>query len=209
MAGKQTNVYIDGFNLYYGALKDRPGCKWLDVATFAQSLLIPGLELHRVRYFTAPVSGRTSPHEPLRQQIYFRALRTSPGLSIHEGQFRVKAKSLPLENNPRRIVRVLNTEEKGSDVNLASYLLLDAFKGDAEAALVISDDFDLREPLLMARREAGLTLGVASPRCRSWLATAVKANFYKPIKESDLLDAQFPASLEDSRGQITRPPTWR
>jgi hypothetical protein len=37
---------------------------------------------------------------------------------------------------------VIKTEEKGSDVNLATYLLLDAFKQDCEAAVVISNDSD-------------------------------------------------------------------
>jgi hypothetical protein len=32
---------------------------------------------------------------------------------------------------------VWKTEEKGSDVNLACYLLLDAFDGDCEAAVII------------------------------------------------------------------------
>jgi hypothetical protein len=33
-----VNVYIDGFNLYYGALKRTP-YKWLDLALLARTLL--------------------------------------------------------------------------------------------------------------------------------------------------------------------------
>ena len=53
----RSNVYIDGFNLYYGALKGT-SYKWLDVARLA-SLLLPGsCRVHRIRYYTARVSGR-------------------------------------------------------------------------------------------------------------------------------------------------------
>jgi len=39
-------------------------------------------------------------------------------------------------------VKVIKTEEKGSDVNLATYLLVDAFRDDAEAFVVVSNDSD-------------------------------------------------------------------
>lgn len=48
-----TNFYIDGFNLYYRAIKSRyPQYKWLDIQSFCESLL-PKHEVKRVRYFTA------------------------------------------------------------------------------------------------------------------------------------------------------------
>ena len=46
-----TNVYIDGFNLFYGALKGS-AYKWLDVKRLAQTLL-PEDEINDVYYFTA------------------------------------------------------------------------------------------------------------------------------------------------------------
>ncbi len=33
-----TNVYVDGPNLYYAALRDRP-IRWLDLQTWCESLL--------------------------------------------------------------------------------------------------------------------------------------------------------------------------
>ena len=35
-------------------------------------------------------------------------------------------------------------EEKGSDVNVATHLLADVFTGEVEAAMVISNDSDLK-----------------------------------------------------------------
>jgi hypothetical protein len=52
-----TNVYVDGFNLYYGCLRERPG-KWLDLERlFAQ--LLPDHDVKRIRYFTGRVSHRS------------------------------------------------------------------------------------------------------------------------------------------------------
>jgi hypothetical protein len=205
----KANLYIDGFNLYYGALRGRPACKWLDVSAWAKGhLLLPGDELNRIRYFTARVSGsRTNASQPQRQDTYFRALQTIQSLSIHEGHFQRKRVHMPRASGSGS-VEVIKTEEKGSDVNLATYLLLDGCKSDAEVAVVISDDFDLKEPLRVARQELGLRVGVVSPRGKPWLRSAVSADFYRPVQERHLLACQFAAVLQDRRGDIRRPPSW-
>ncbi|MBN1628298.1 MAG: NYN domain-containing protein [Thermoleophilia bacterium] len=48
-------------------------------------------------------------------------------------------------------VEVLITEEKGSDVNLATYLLLDAFDDALDTAVVVSDDSHLLEPITLVK----------------------------------------------------------
>ena len=51
---KKAIVYIDGYNLYFGLLKDT--CwKWLDLWKFAECLLDGRYELVEVVYFTAPI----------------------------------------------------------------------------------------------------------------------------------------------------------
>jgi hypothetical protein len=47
-------VYVDGFNLYYGAVKDTP-YKWLDIRKLCE-LLLPEFSVGRIKYFTARVS---------------------------------------------------------------------------------------------------------------------------------------------------------
>jgi hypothetical protein len=60
----KTNVYIDGFNLYYGCLKGNPH-KWLDLAAFCQaSFPPPRNRINHIRYFTAQVTAR--PNDPLQ-----------------------------------------------------------------------------------------------------------------------------------------------
>ncbi len=46
----KTNVYVDGFNLYYGSLKDTP-YRWLDIAALCANIL-PNNIINRIRYFT-------------------------------------------------------------------------------------------------------------------------------------------------------------
>jgi len=209
---QSANVYIDGFNLFYGALKGRPHLKWLDLAAFGRALLLPNQELHRVRYFTARVGGRAvDPHLPQRQDTYLRAVASLSEASVHEGYFQTKPARLPLASSPAHapeIVEVLRTEEKGSDVNLATYLLLDAFREDAEVAVVVSDDYDLKEPLRIVGSALGRTLGVASPRCNPRLGRAVEASFYRPVHEATLRECQLPATVETDGGAISRPADW-
>jgi hypothetical protein len=83
----KLSVYIDGFNLYYGCLKDTP-YRWLDLYKMC-SLLFPRDEIVKIKYFTAPIKIRvgSDPDKPNRQQIYLRALRTSSNLEIIEGTF--------------------------------------------------------------------------------------------------------------------------
>jgi len=59
-----TNVYVDGFNLYYGAAKNTP-FKWVNLAALCEAVL-PGIRIGHIRYFTALVSAM--PGDPDHQQ---------------------------------------------------------------------------------------------------------------------------------------------
>jgi len=206
----RANVYIDAFNLYYGCVKDTP-FRWLDLRLLSEKLL-HGHQVHRVRYFTARIQGRpTDPQAPQRQQAYVRALETIPGLTVHYGRFLSKATRMPLTTPPRRgprTVEVLRTEEKGSDVNLATYLLLDAFDGDCELALVVSNDSDLVEPIRIVRAKFGLPVGVVNPQRTTSHALRQAASFYRPLRQGILQASQLPTQLPDANGIITKPAAW-
>ena len=85
----RTRVYVDGFNLYYGALKGSP-FKWLDPVRLATRLLPPECAIDKLGYFTARVSGMLDAGAPGRQQIYFNALDTLPEVELHFGRFLAK-----------------------------------------------------------------------------------------------------------------------
>jgi hypothetical protein len=203
----RTNVYVDAFNLYYRALRGTP-YRWLNLAQLSDALL-PRHSIHRIKYFTALVSARVDdPGQPQRQQIYLRALRTLPNLSIHLGHFLTHRVSLPLAEDPGQRVRVLKTEEKGSDVNLATHLLADGFRGDYEAAVVITNDSDLLEPIRIARRELGKVVGVLHPARRPTRVLANEATFFKHIRPRVLAHSQFPYELHDGDGTFRKPGGW-
>lgn len=83
----RTSIYIDGFNLYYRALKGTP-YKWLDVKQLAINLLQPQNVITEIKYFTASVSGIFDPSQPIRQKTYIRALKSHiPEFSVYYGHF--------------------------------------------------------------------------------------------------------------------------
>ena len=207
----RTNVFVDGYNLYYGSLKDKPGRKWLDLSALAAKIQ-PKAKINRIRYFTALVHPR--PHDPqenVRQQTYLRALRTLPNLSIHLGQYRTHDVRMRLASPPPSgptTVLVTKTDEKGSDVNLASYLLCDAFDGDYEQALVISNDSDLTTPIEMVATKFRLPVVVFSPHDNVCGALRRVARYCRPLRPGPIEASQFPPTLQDGKGSFTKPAHW-
>ena len=213
IAPVKTNFYVDAFNLFYGALKALKGGpnKWLDPAALF-GRVFPRNEINRIRYFTARVENRPPDfRQPERQAAYFRALQTIPNLSIHYGQYRTRPTHMPLAK-PRalgpRTVRVLKTEEKGSDVNLASYLLLDAFREDCEVAVVVSNDADLKTPIELAIGELGIRVGVLNPHPPERRSLDLRPTFFKQLRKGPIVASQFAPLLHDSSGEIRKPADW-
>ena len=107
----RVRVYVDGFNLYYGALKPAPALKWLDLVAFCDRIR-PGDSVDHVRYFTARVSGAQDVTSPGRQQLYLKALEMLPRISIHFGQFRTHEVMMPMAGNYADQVRT-RAEDRG------------------------------------------------------------------------------------------------
>src|SRR5207248_1125272 len=116
------------------------------------------------KYYTARVTARPGDlDQPVRQQLYLRALGTLTGVSIHYGHFLSHEVTMPLPLIPgqrQKYTRVIKTEEKGSDVNLATHLLHDAHMGRFEVAVIVSNDSDLLEPIKIVREELGKKVGI-------------------------------------------------
>ena len=203
-----TYVYIDGFNLYYGAVRGTP-YKWLDIGALCKTML-PTDNILSIKYFTAKVKGRRhNPDKPIRQQIYFRALKTIPHLDIIHGHFLTKPCRMVLsKSDPMKWVWVDRTDEKGSDVNLASYLLHDGFRGLYDIAVVISNDSDLQEPIRMVRQVLNKPVGIINPHPTNSTALTPYASFIKRIRQSNIIASQFPDTLTDAKGAFERPSRW-
>ena len=99
--------------------------------------------------------------------------------------------------------------EKRSDVNLATYLLVDGFKKEYQMAVVISNDADLAEAIKLVRSELDLRVGILHPyRDVHVVELSDIAEFYRVIRERALRASQFPPVLKDAYGTITKPPEW-
>lgn len=204
----KAHVYIDGFNLYYGALKRTPW-KWLDLAALCRAML-PHDTIEHIHYFTARVSAR--PHNPTSahdQALYIRALRTIPNLSITYGHFLTHSIPMYLSGvTPPQRVYVDKTEEKGSDVNIASHLLRDAFRNEFEVAVLVTNDSDLAEPVRIVAQELKLPVGILNPHQFHSAQLKRLATFMKRIRQSDLIASQFPVVLTDGKGSFAKPAGW-
>lgn len=209
-----THVYIDGFNLYYGALKGRP-YKWLDLEALCRQLL-PDDRILRIRYFTARITARPSdPQGPLRQDAYLRALATLPTVTVHEGHFLSNRTRMPLATPQPQgptTVEVIKTEEKGSDVNLATYLLTDGYDGAYDTAVVLSNDSDLAEPIRVVKERLHQRVGIYNPhapRRRSAELQRVRPDFYRQVNPSHIKRSQLPDPLHTPDGRmISKPQGW-
>jgi hypothetical protein len=213
-------AYVDGFNLYYCALKRNPPVKWLNLDELARRYVHTGDVLVAVKYYTAPVSGYRDPDAPNRQRAYFRALKTIPTIQPFHGRFMRKEICRPLVNEIRlehppcpdgQFVMVRSTEEKGSDVNLASHLLRDVFTGQLDAAIVVSADTDLVEPIKIVTLEFGRRVELVNPMIGRPAPPALKnvSSSVRNLTMADLLACQFPATINTGHGApIVRPPSW-
>jgi NYN domain len=210
MARKKTIVYIDGFNLYPGCVRGTR-YRWLGLFKFAQACL-PDNEVVAVKYFTAIVNpGSNDSAKKDRQLGYLRALKTNSRISVFYGAFQSHEVTRPLADGTGR-VRVIDMKEKGSDVNLATELLCDAFAGAFETAAVVSNDSDLVAPIRAVIDRVGKPVGVINPHTGSQSRPSVEmkrcCSFFRTVHKSALRDSQLPVVLEDAHGTIHRPPNW-
>ena len=204
-------VYVDGFNLYYGAVKGT-AYKWLDIQKMVQ-LILPKNQILKIKYFTALVNARPQdPDQPIRQQMYLRALRTIPNLEIIRGHFLSHTVWMTLANpspgqNP--YVEVIKTEEKGSDVNIATHLLYDGVKNAYGVAILISNDSDLVEPINIVKKDLHMAVIVLNPNLVYPSQELKKsATFVKDIRQGVLAASQFPNTMQDKNGTFTKPASW-
>lgn len=206
----RTYAYVDAFNLYYGCLRKTP-YRWLNLAELCR-LLLPKNDVLRIKYFTAHVGARPGdPNQPIRQQLYLRALATLPLVEVHYGHYLSHKVRMPLAHpvpGGPRFADVIKTEEKGSDVNLATHLISDAYEDRYDVAALITNDSDLLGPVELVSKRLGKKVGILNPQKHPAFVLKNAASFFKQIREGVLAASQFPPTMSDMVGSFHKPPSW-
>jgi uncharacterized LabA/DUF88 family protein len=206
----RTYIYVDGFNFYYGAVRDTP-YKWLDFKRLFTLLLKTHNEIHKIKYFTALVQPTPDdPNKPIRQRTYIRALEAHiPEIEVFYGHFLSHKTRAPLANPTARgrCAEVIRTEEKGSDVNLAVHLLNDSWLDLYDCAVVVSNDSDLAESLRLVKAQHKKMIGVITPHKNPQSRQLIKyADFVGRIREGVLRASQLPDPIPNT--PIRKPRSW-
>jgi hypothetical protein len=244
----RVGVYVDGFNLYYGARglcgRGTPGWRWLDIRALAQRIIFrfsrwQGAIIARVVYCTAVIDAASNPSGYTEQDIYLKALIAAHSVDyIAYGSYVARVKYAPLavraatrSRNPQIVhpqwpimvhdargnpipdatfvVSYADREEKGSDVNVASHLLVDVLTSAVDAAIIISNDSDLQFPVSYARGRVPVGLINPSP---NYLAGALRGHpsegvgnhWWRGLSVTDLRACQMP----DPVASFGRPTGW-
>lgn len=199
-------AFVDGFNLYHSikALNQNQ-LKWLDLRSlcvnFAPS---PQFLMSKIFYFSAYATWLPDAYQ--RHKEYVKALE-STGVTPIMGKFKEKDRSCNMCGSMWKA-----HEEKETDVNIALYILDEAYQNSFDRALIISADSDLSPAVrLVKERFPSKTVRVLTPvnRKHSWdlVNAAGGLKFVHQIKKIHIERSLLPENLTDSLGNIiaTRP----
>lgn len=206
MSEKKERVvaYIDGFNLYFGMREAGfDQCRWLNVKELVSSLLKPNQELVGVKYFTSRVSN--NPDKQKRQSTYIDALE-STGAEIFYGNYQDGSEEC------KRCGHVWRTaKEKMTDVNIATAIIVDAYKNEYDMAMLISGDSDLTPPIKAVHRLfTDKRVFIAFPPKRHNSSMVLVAKGSMMIGRKKLVDAQFDDEVISKTGfKLKRPTEWK
>jgi uncharacterized LabA/DUF88 family protein len=200
-------IYVDGFNFYYGVIKDTSH-KWLNIEEYFRRLRQDD-DIRRIHYFTALVTGPSQAN----QETFLRALGTLPLVTITLGNYKKKQIKCLVSLCSYGGDRVFATvEEKRTDVNIALQMLDDAHYNRCERLVLVSGDSDL-VPAVNRVRKLGKEVLVYIPARTDVRAFAVElrsaADRAKTLPLPLLKLSHFPDNVADgSGGFITKPTGW-
>jgi uncharacterized LabA/DUF88 family protein len=221
----QAIVYVDAFNLYYGALQGT-AFKWLDLESLFDKLL-PEYKVNKIYYFTAHLQAKANPRDPtapIRQKTYLKALSTLSRVEVVYGNFTVQSAVAPRRRKSRFLgfkmprtwsygsgVRIWKIEEKGSDVSLGSRMTLDAARNEADLYVMVTSDSDLAPTVDMIRSETQASVAHIPPhRSLSKRLNSCDFEFTVRISRGTLQSSQLPEKIVLPRtgASITKPEQW-
>jgi len=234
----RTRIYIDGYNFYYGCLRGTPH-KWLDLLPLFENHILPSalvkdgdgqirqsvlLPTPSIKFFTAKIieSVARATDSVSSQARYHTALRKlyDGRIELVEGYYavnkmKVKVVDADEPNRPPREcqeVQAWKVEEKQSDVDLALQVYHDAFTGQIDHAVIVTNDTDIAPALAMIRAHTQVLMGVVVPttdHTRPPNTDLVKLAHWtrRHINASELAACQLPRVIPGKRPTI-KPDSW-
>lgn len=199
----------------------------------------PDAEITRIVYCTARVDAQFNPEGHAEQDVYLKALTATGSVDhIEYGKYVVGIRPRPLavrgltktapprlvtsdwpvmvqsslgvdQPNALFMVSTLHQEEKGSDVNVASHLLVDLLQESIDAAVVVSNDSDLKFPIHFARQH--IHVGHVNPHPGYFAGDITGTpddgkggHWWRKLHPGDFTAHQLP----DEAGGYQRPAKW-
>lgn len=200
LARDRVAVFIDGFNLYH-AINDlhQDHLKWVDLWKLSEIFVAsPDQRLVAVYYFSAYATWLPGPTD--RHQRYVRALKARSVTAVM-GYFKEKQRHCKLCGRD-----ATSHEEKESDVNVALWMLDQAYQDTYDRALLISNDSDLVPPIRMLHtRFPELPVKVIVPPLRrhsKQLAQIVGKKRLQSIKLIHIERSLLPERVSDAEGNV-------
>jgi 6-hydroxy-3-succinoylpyridine 3-monooxygenase len=231
----RTRLYVDGYNLYYGCLKNTPH-KWLDPLALVERILPSvlyeqdGIPTHSefctpaIKYFTAPILSAFARAEDsvLCQSQYHTALRGQLGrkLRIITGYHDARparahavVEGKPAGKSP--LVDIWKLEEKQSDVALALHAFCDAVLDEIDQVVVMTNDSDFAPAMQMIRQHTSVVLGLIAPVREGDGGSRVNRELNKHahwtrthILDEEFSESQLPPMVRLKSGAVHKPLSW-
>lgn len=199
----------------------------------------PGATLSRIVYCTARIDASMNLSGHQEQDVYLKALLATGSVDhIEFGKYITGIRTRPLAvkgakkgdspvvvtsewpvmvqstlgspvKNALFMVSTLHQEEKGTDVNVASHLLVDVLTNSVDAAVVISNDSDLKLPVDLARHRVPVGLvnpagGYFAGDLTGSASDGAGNHWWRKLGQSDYLSHQLP----NPAGTYTKPAVW-
>ncbi|MST31629.1 NYN domain-containing protein [Acidimicrobiaceae bacterium USS-CC1] len=204
---ERIGFYIDGFNFYHGLrAKGWARYRWLDYRALIDRFVRDGQRVELAKYFTTRVTDVESRQ---RQDRYLQALGVRGGLDLIEGKFEMRSKQCGECGKWFK-----RPQEKYTDVNIATHLLLDALDDQVDTVAVITADSDLLPALTAVTARFARRFVLIDPPRRHSDELAKLADAHLHVPENWLRQCQLPDPVEylnrkSKVRHVYKPDGWR
>ena len=218
-------TYIGGFNLYYGIKSRYAGqYRWLDLLRLSELFTKGSQHVEKVKYFTADILADNRKMADQRTYLYALENHCGDRLEIIKGKYLKKEILCPTHHDAcrhpgfspcknyhhRDCDGILSTlEEKMTDVNIATSMLVDAFQDHFDTAFLISADSDLLPPIRVITQlfpQKRIIILFPPGRESYQMEHSVRQGDCRRIKEMHLRGASLPQTITTANGSVLHKP---